>query len=103
MRDKKIKAIVARVEGVKGNLNNVANLEAIVERGRSYQAEIRELDDHQCQMRKKGTANIVNVMNDYDLLPTHNFKFGSSADGKKIHSDLLRDKYFTLGFQMVAG
>jgi len=97
MRDKKIKAIVARVEGVKGNLNNVANLEAIVERGRSYQAEIRELDDHQCQMRKKGTANIVNVMNDYDLLPTHNFKFGSSADGKKIHSDLLRDKYFTLG------
>jgi len=97
MRDKKIKAIVARVEGIKGNLNNVANLEAITERGRSYQAEIRELDDHQCQMRKKGTANIVNVMNDYDLLPTHNFKFGSSADGKKIHSDLLRDKYFTLG------
>ncbi|HOZ15132.1 MAG TPA: aldehyde ferredoxin oxidoreductase C-terminal domain-containing protein [Tenuifilaceae bacterium] len=97
MRDKKIKAIVARVDGVKGNLNNVANLEAITERGRSYQAEIRELDDHQCQMRKKGTANIVNVMNDYDLLPTHNFKFGSSADGKKIHSDLLRDKYFTLG------
>lgn len=97
MRDKKIKAIVARVDGVKGNLNNVANLEAITERGRSYQAEIRELDDHQCQMRKKGTANIVNVMNDYDLLPTHNFKFGSSSDGKKIHSDLLRDKYFTLG------
>lgn len=97
MRDKKIKAIVARVEGIKGNLNNVANLEAITERGRSYQAEIRELDDHQCQMRKKGTANIVNVMNDYDLLPTHNFKFGSSSDGKKIHSDLLRDKYFTLG------
>jgi aldehyde:ferredoxin oxidoreductase len=42
---------------------------------------MRELDDHQCQMRKKGTANIVNVMNDYDLLPTHNFKFGSHVDG----------------------
>lgn len=97
MRDKKIKAIVARVEGVKGNLNNVANLDAITERGRRYQTEMRELDDVQNQMRKKGTANIVNVMNDYDLLPTHNFKFGNSADGIKIHSDLLRDKYFTLG------
>ncbi len=95
MRDKKIKAIVAKIPGVKGNLNNVADLEAITERGRRYQAEIRELDDHQCQMRKKGTANIANVMNDYDLLPTHNFKFGSSVDGQKIHSNIFRDKYFT--------
>lgn len=95
MRDKKIKAIVAKIDGVKGNLNNVANLEAITERGRKYQQEIRELDDHQCQMRKKGTANIANVMNDYDLLPTHNFKFGSSVDGQKIHSNVFRDNYFT--------
>jgi aldehyde:ferredoxin oxidoreductase len=95
LRDKKIKAIVAKIDGVKGNLNNVADLEAISARGRNYQQEIRELDDHQCQMRKKGTANIANVMNDYDLLPTHNFKFGSSVDGQKIHSDIFRDKYFT--------
>jgi aldehyde:ferredoxin oxidoreductase len=95
MRDKKIKAIVAKIDGVKGNLNNVANLEAITERGRRYQQEIRELDDHQCQMRKKGTANIANVMNDYDLLPTHNFKYGSSVDGQKIHSNIFRDNYFT--------
>ena len=95
LRDKKIKAIVARVNGVTGNLNNVADLETIKERGRRYQQEMRELDDHQCQMRKKGTANIVNVMNDYDLLPTHNFKFGSHEDGLKIHSNVFRDKYFT--------
>ncbi|HPF93496.1 MAG TPA: aldehyde ferredoxin oxidoreductase N-terminal domain-containing protein, partial [Tenuifilaceae bacterium] len=95
MRDKKIKAIVAKVEGVKGNLNNVADLEKITAVGRTYQQEMRELDDHQCQMRKKGTANIANVMNDYDLLPTHNFKFGSSVDGQKIHSNIFRDKYFT--------
>ncbi len=95
MRDKKIKAIVSKIEGVKGNLNNVADLEAIQERGRRFQREMRELDDHQCQMRKKGTANIVNVMNDYDLLPTHNFKYGSHEDGIKIHSNVFRDKYFT--------
>ncbi|MFA6949151.1 MAG: aldehyde ferredoxin oxidoreductase C-terminal domain-containing protein [Lentimicrobiaceae bacterium] len=97
MRNKKIKAIVAHVEGVTGNLNNVADLKAIMERGSTYHKEIRDLDDLQCQMRKKGTANIVNVMNDYDLLPTHNYKFGSHMDAIKIHSDILRDKYFTLG------
>ena len=95
MRDKKIKAIVARVPGVTGNLNNVADLDTIKERGRRFQREMREFDDQQCQMRRKGTANIVNVMNDYDLLPTHNFKYGSHEDGLKIHSDVFRDEYFT--------
>ncbi|HSV88231.1 MAG TPA: aldehyde ferredoxin oxidoreductase C-terminal domain-containing protein [Bacteroidales bacterium] len=95
MRDKKIKAIVSRIRGVAGNLNNVADLEAIQERGRRFNREMRELDDKQCQMRKKGTANIINVMNDYDLLPTHNFKYGSHPDGFKIHSNIFRDKYFT--------
>ncbi len=97
MRDKKIKAIVSRIEGVKGNLNNVADMEKIRERGKRFNREMRELDDHQCQMRKKGTANIVNVMQDYDLLPVHNFKYGSHDDGNKIHSDIFRDKYFTQG------
>ena len=94
-RDKKVKAIVARIKGVTGNLNNVADLDTIKERGRRYQQEMRELDDSQCQMRRKGTANIINVMNDYDLLPTHNFKYGSHVDGLKIHSDVFRDEYFT--------
>jgi len=97
MRDKKIKALVCKIPGVKGNLNNVADLQKIMEVGRDYAGEMRDLDDSQNQMKKKGTANIVNVMSDYDLLPTHNFKFGSHNDAYKIHSDLLRDKYFTLG------
>ncbi len=97
MRDKKIKAIVSRIEGVKGNLNNVADMETIRERGKRFNREMRELDDHQCQMRKKGTANIVNHMQDYDLLPVHNFKYGSHKEASKIHSDIFRDKYFTQG------
>ena len=97
MRDKKIKAIVAKIAGMENNANNVADLNAILERGRKYSKTMKDLDDSQNQMKKKGTANIVNVMSDYDLLPTHNFKFGSHKDSFKIHSDILRDKYFTLG------
>lgn len=93
-RDKKIKAIVAKVPGVSGNFNNVVNAEAIRERGQRFNREIRELDDKQCEMRSKGTAHLVEIMNDYDLLPTHNFKFGSHKDAAKIHSEIWK-KYFS--------
>ncbi|MEI6822017.1 MAG: aldehyde ferredoxin oxidoreductase N-terminal domain-containing protein, partial [Bacteroidota bacterium] len=75
-RQKNILAVVCKIGGVKGNLNNVVNLEAIQERGRIFNKEMRDLDDSQCQMRAKGTAHLVEIMDAYDLLPTHNFKFG---------------------------
>jgi len=93
LRDKKIKAIVCKYSGVKGNLNNVVNLEAIAERGKRFNKEMRELDDSQCEMRTKGTAHLVEVMNDYDLLPTHNFKFGSHPKAGGLHSSIWKSKF----------
>lgn len=85
-RNKKIKALVCKIPGVKGNLNNVVDLEAIMERGRRFNREIRELDSQQCQMREVGTAHLMEIMNDHDLLPVHNYKFGSHPDAYKIDS-----------------
>jgi len=93
LRDKKIKAIVCKYSGVKGNLNNVVNLEAIAERGKRFNKEMRELDDSQCEMRTKGTAHLVEIMNDYDLLPTHNFKFGSHPKAGGLHSSIWKSKF----------
>lgn len=93
LRDKKIKALVCKYTGVKGNLNNVVNLEAIAERGKRFNKEIRELDDKQCEMRTKGTAHLVEIMNDYDLLPTHNFKFGSHEKAVGLHSEIWKAKF----------
>jgi aldehyde:ferredoxin oxidoreductase len=92
-RNKKIKALVAKVPGVKGNLNNVVDLEAIMERGKRFNKEMRELDDSQCQMRAIGTAHLTNIMNDYDLLPTNNFKFGSHKDADKIHANVWKSRF----------
>ena len=93
LRDKKIKALVCKYSGVKGNLNNVVNLEAIAERGKRFNKEMRELDDSQCEMKTKGTAHLVEVMNDYDLLPTHNFKFGSHDKAGGLHSEIWKSKF----------
>jgi len=92
-RNKKIKAIVCKIPGVKGNLNNVVDLEAIMERGRRFNKEMRELDDSQCQMRAIGTAHLTHIMNDYDLLPVQNFKFGSHEDAIKIHANEWKARF----------
>jgi len=92
-RDKKIKALVAKVPGVKGNLNNVVDLEAIMERGKRFNKEMRDLDASQCDMRGIGTAHLTNIMNDYDLLPVNNFKYGNHKDADKIHANVWKSRF----------
>jgi aldehyde:ferredoxin oxidoreductase len=95
-RNKKVRALVARVKNISGNRNNVLDLPAIQERGKRFNKEMRDLDDKQCQMRQVGTAHLMEIMNDYDLLPTNNYKFGAHKDINNIHSSVWK-KYFTQG------
>jgi len=95
-RNKKIKALVTKVKKVSGNLNNVVDMPAIMERGKNFNREMRELDDKQCQMTQVGTAHLMEIMNDYDLLPTHNYKYGAHKDINNINSFEWK-KRFTQG------
>jgi len=63
--------------------------------GMRINAEMATLDKKQNRMREVGTANIVDVMDAYDLLPVHNYKFGSHEDTPKINSVELKRAYFT--------
>lgn len=92
-RNKRIKALVCKIPGVKGNLNNVVDLDAIMERGKRFNREMRELDDKQCQMRQTGTAHLMEIMNDHDLLPVMNYKFGSHPDAFKIDSSVWKSHF----------
>ncbi|MGE5631071.1 MAG: aldehyde ferredoxin oxidoreductase family protein [Caulobacteraceae bacterium] len=91
-RDKRIKALVVRFAGVKGNLNNPADQGLLNRTGIKLHKEIHDNDHKQNRMRQIGTANIIEVMDQYDLLPTHNYKFGSHKDTFKIASNVFRDK-----------
>jgi aldehyde:ferredoxin oxidoreductase len=50
--------------------------------------EMAMLDDQQCKMRRVGTAHLVEIMDAYDLLPTHNYKFGKHEQIAKISSPI---------------
>ena len=60
--------------------------------GLKVAAEMATLDDKLCRMRQVGTANIVEVMDKYDLSPVHKYKFGSHVDTPKIASNVFRDR-----------
>ncbi|GAB4495230.1 MAG: aldehyde ferredoxin oxidoreductase C-terminal domain-containing protein [Anaerolineales bacterium] len=92
-RDKKIKAIVVRFTDMGGDLNGVADMALIRKAGQRINKEIAELDDKQNQMRKVGTANIVEIMDHFDLLPTHNFRYGSHPETYKIDSKVWKEAF----------
>ena len=92
-RDKKIKAIVVRYTDMGGDKNGVADMPLIRKAGQRINKEITDLDDKQNQMRKVGTANIVEVMDHFDLLPTHNFRYGSHPDTHLIDSKVWKQAF----------
>jgi aldehyde:ferredoxin oxidoreductase len=92
-RDKRIKAIVVRFSDMGGDKNGVADMPLIRKAGQRINKEIAELDDKQNQMRKVGTANIVEIMDHFDLLPTHNFRYGSHPETHKIDSKVWKEAF----------
>jgi len=79
------------------DLNHPQNPKLIQEHGMKVNAEMANLDPFQCRMREVGTANIVEVMDAYDLLPVMNYKFGSHPETYKIDSKVLKSRFFTQG------
>lgn len=98
-RDKRIKALVVKFSNVKGDLNNPADISIINKAGIKLHKEIYKLDDKQNKMREVGTANIIEVMDQYDLLPVKNYQYGSHQDTAKIQSKVFIDNYLTQGLQ----
>jgi aldehyde:ferredoxin oxidoreductase len=92
-RDKKIKAIIVRYSNLKGDSNHPADMDLIRKAGKRINREITEFDDQQNQMRKIGTPYLVEIMDHFDLLPVHNFRYGSHPESPKIDSSVWKRKF----------
>ena len=88
LRDKKIRAVVCRYKGVEQDSNGAADPAAVQRIGLKLHREIMVNDNKQCRMRRQGTAHLMEVMNDYDLLPTKNHKYGQDPRGPEIASNV---------------
>ena len=93
-RNKRIAALVVKhAGGVRADALGPASLERLKTAGARITKEILELDASQNDMRSVGTPGLVEIMNEYDLLPVHNFKFGSHQDAPKISSPVWRERF----------
>ncbi len=93
LRDKRVKAIVVKSPPVRGDSNHPADPERIARAGMRLHKEIHDYDDQQNRMRRRGTSYLVGIMNDYDLLPVHNFRYGSHPDAVKIDGDVWQSRF----------
>ncbi len=92
-RDKGIAAVVVRSPAVRPDSNAPADLPKLQAAGARISKEILDLDQKQCDMRRVGTAHLVEIMDEYDLLPTHNYRYGAHPDSPKIASTVWRQRF----------
>jgi aldehyde:ferredoxin oxidoreductase len=98
LRNKKIKALVVKYSGkITIESNGPADAELVRETGTAYNKELRALDPKQNEMSIVGTTHLVPIMNNFDLLPVNNFRFGCHPDAEKLGRETYRRK-FHVGF-----
>jgi aldehyde:ferredoxin oxidoreductase len=94
---KNIKALVVRWDAVTVSTNRPADEEALKEVAKLHSHEIVELDPKQNEMARIGTTHLVTIMNDYDLLPTNNFRYGQHPQAPNLGREVYR-RLFDKGF-----
>jgi len=95
-RKKKIKAVIVRYSGARANMNHPADRNRVSRWGAKVSKEIKDYDDVQYRMRRTGTPYIVELANGLDVLPVHNYRFGSHPDSEKVFNTVF-EKRFTQG------
>lgn len=88
--DKGLKAVVACWDNVTAETNAPADKDRLKTVAKMHSREVVELDPKQNEMAKIGTTHIVTIMNDHDLLPTHNFRYGQHAQAPNLGQKVYR-------------
>jgi aldehyde:ferredoxin oxidoreductase len=94
LRNKKIKAITVKYSGkITVETNGPADSETVKKVGTAHTQEIRTLDPKQNEMATVGTTHLVTIMNEFDLLPINNYRFGNSPEAEKLGREVYRKKF----------
>ena len=92
-RHKRIKAIVVRFSGLKGESNHPVDMSLIRKAGQRMNQEIIRNDPKQNNMRGIGTGHLPPIMNYFDLLPTHNFRYGTHPEASHFDASVWEETF----------
>jgi len=92
-RDKHLAGVVVKKTGITPDANGAADPERVKRAGERITQEILSLDASQNDMRRVGTAHLVEIMNEYDLLPVENYRFGRHPRAEQVASPVWRERF----------
>ena len=95
--DKGLKAVAVRWKSVAIGTNAPSDVDGLKAVANRHTREIVELDPKQNEMAKIGTTHLVSIMNDFDLLPVHNFRYGQHPGAALVDGEIYR-RLFDPGF-----
>lgn len=93
MRAKGLRGIIAKNNAAKDNAP--ADCQRVKEAGSGLRRVITKADPVGLQMRRLGTPGLVEMLNEFHLLPVHNFQFGQHPEAYRVYGEEFEKAFFT--------
>jgi len=95
MNYKGLRAVIVRSSLHRAKANNPVDREGVRQAGSSLKKVISKTDPQQLQLSSWGTAGLVEYMNEFHILPVHNYQYGNHHDASAIYANVFLDQYLS--------
>ncbi len=94
MRDKGLWGIVVKSNLSGGAGNQADDKKRLRRAGTSLRKVIRDVDPNELRLAQQGTTSLLDMMNNNDILPVHNYKFGRDERQHLVSGKIFEEKVF---------
>ncbi len=95
MRAKKLWGIVVKSDLGRGTGNQPADRRRVRDAGSQLRQVIKAVDPKELRLAQQGTTSLLDLMNNHDILPVKNYKFGRDERQKEVSGKIFEEKVFS--------
>jgi aldehyde:ferredoxin oxidoreductase len=95
MRDKNLWGILVKCNADRANANRPADRDLLRRSAEELRDVIRAVDPNALRLFAQGTTSLVDMMNNFELLPVNNYQYGSNPRAKNVSGFIFEKKVFT--------
>ncbi|UCF73346.1 MAG: aldehyde:ferredoxin oxidoreductase [Deltaproteobacteria bacterium] len=95
MRYKGLRAVIVRSNLDRVKANNPVDKQAVWQAGSSLKKVISKMDPQQLRLSAWGTAGLVEIMNEFHILPVDNYQYGNHPNSPALYANVFLDHYFS--------
>ena len=94
MRDKGLWGIAVKSNLSERQGNQPSDKKRVRSAGTNLRQVIRKVDPNELRLAQQGTTSLLDMMNNHDILPVNNYKFGRDDRQKAVTGKIFEDKVF---------